>query len=96
MSDTTYVILETYTGAMDGQYHDREKAEDIREFLEKRWEGTSWIVLAASKDERDRLNRDRQVMFPNDYLAHEKEHKTEQLKSFTEAYKEWKEAKKSA
>lgn len=89
-NDTTYVILETHTGAMDGQYHSQAKAEEIRDSLEDRWEGTSWIVLPASKRERNRLNKDRQVSFPNDYLAHEQEYKTEALKSFTEAYKEWK------
>lgn len=90
MSNTTYVILETHTGAMDGQYLTREKAESIRGWLEERWEGTSWIVLAASKPERDHINRDRKVMFPNNYLAHEQEYQTERLKSFTESYRKWK------
>ena len=82
---SNYLLIEIHTGAMDGCYHEQEKAEEIRDYHERRHEGTKWIVVEVSKEERTRISP---AELPNDYVFHADEPMYGRLIDLSRQYRE--------
>ena len=83
---SNYLIVEIHTGAMDGCYHDKGKAEGLRDYHESRHEGSKWVVVEVSKEERKRIAS---AELPNDYVFHADEPMHGRLIELSRQYREF-------
>ena len=63
--DFTWIVLEAYTGAMDGCYPEESTAKEIATHLSERHKGTVWLVCAVDAEQRGKMNGD---WFPTDKM----------------------------